>query len=103
MSFDRERRGSADRTAGPSADTGRSVGKQTLTMAMSASSQLGEAAPVQRAADGAAPDAVSMQAAASHGISSGGGPLPHLGTIQRLFGRHDVGQVSAHVGGPAAE
>jgi hypothetical protein len=30
-------------------------------------------------------------------------PLPHVDRIQRLFGRHSVGDIQAHVGGPAAE
>jgi outer membrane protein OmpA-like peptidoglycan-associated protein len=44
-----------------------------------------------------------VHSAAEHGVQGGGGTLPHLGTIQHLFGRHDVSGVSAHVGGPAAE
>ncbi len=45
---------------------------------------------------------VSMHAAAEHGISGGGGALPHHEAIQRSFGKHDVSGVGAHVGGPAA-
>jgi hypothetical protein len=62
--------------------------------------------PVQLAADPAGtlrPDAEATQALAQAGVSSTGGALPHLESIQRSFGRHDVGQVKAHVGGPAAE
>ncbi len=45
----------------------------------------------------------SVQQAAAHGLSGASGSLPHLGAIQQSFGRHDVGNVQAHVGGPAAE
>ncbi len=58
---------------------------------------------VQRAADGAGPDAETVHRAAAHGVSGAGGSLPFLDTIQRSFGHHDVGHVSAHVGGAAAE
>jgi hypothetical protein len=75
------------------------VGKRTLTMGLSQE-------PVQLAADHAGtvrPDAEATQAIAQQGVSSTGGALPHLDLIQRSFGRHDVGHVKAHVGGPAAE
>ncbi len=45
----------------------------------------------------------AVQRAAAHGVSGAGGSLPHLGAIQRAFGRHDVSGVQAHVGGKAAE
>jgi hypothetical protein len=80
------------------------VGKQTLV------EQIADApaapAPVQRklAADpdaaNLAPDRVREIAAA--GTRGPGGALPHLGTIQRLFGRHDVTGVRAHVDDAAA-
>lgn len=41
--------------------------------------------------------------AAAHGLSGSGGTFPHLAAIQRSFGRHDVSNVQAHVGGVAAE
>jgi hypothetical protein len=44
-----------------------------------------------------------VQAVANRGIAGPAGALPHLDTIQRLFGRHDVSGVKAHVGGEAAE
>jgi hypothetical protein len=40
---------------------------------------------------------------AAHGVRGGGEPLPHLDTIQRAFGHHDVSGVRSHVGGPAAD
>ncbi len=60
--------------------------------------------PVQLARDGhSGLDDAEVQAAATHGLSAGGGPLPHLDAIQRSFGEHDVSGVTAHVGGPAKE
>ena len=47
-------------------------------------------------------EAAAIQHTAAQGVAGAGGPLPHTGTIQRLFGRHDVSAVEAHVGGPAA-
>ncbi|HEY0478457.1 MAG TPA: DUF4157 domain-containing protein [Kofleriaceae bacterium] len=40
--------------------------------------------------------------AAAQGTSGAAGPLPHLGEIQRSFGRHDVSGVQAHTDGAAA-
>jgi hypothetical protein len=48
-------------------------------------------------------DAPGVQAAAEHGLSGGGGPMPHGDAIQRSFGRHDVSHVQAHTGGAAEE
>ncbi len=48
-------------------------------------------------------DAAGVHAAAAHGLKGSGGSLPHLGSIHQSFGRHDVGSVSAHVGGQAGE
>ncbi|WP_428263059.1 eCIS core domain-containing protein [Haliangium sp.] len=50
-----------------------------------------------------AEDGDQVRRAASAGVSSGGGALPHLSAIQASFGAHDVGSVQAHVGGAAAE
>jgi Domain of unknown function (DUF4157) len=38
---------------------------------------------------------------AESGIAGAGGPLPHLETIQRSFGEHDLGGVQAHTGAAA--
>jgi hypothetical protein len=60
-------------------------------------------APVQLPAGvvaGAEP--AHIHAAAQRGIAGGFGPLPHLGHIQPLFGRHDVSRVKAHVGDEAS-
>ncbi len=55
------------------------------------------------AAGGDELDGADALATAAHGVSGAGGAPPHLDTIQRSFGRHDVSGVSAHVGGQAAE
>jgi hypothetical protein len=65
-----------------------------------------EQVEVQRSA-GSAPipadaEASAVQHTAAQSVAGAGGPLPHATTIQRLFGRHDVSGVEAHVGGPAA-
>ena len=58
--------------------------------------------PLQlRAATGGADAAAApgaAQAVADEGMSGGASALPHQDAIQRSFGRHDVGQVRAHVG-----
>jgi hypothetical protein len=114
MSFHQRKRSSAsDAITTPTTGT---VGASTATQRHAAN--VGD---VQRASDHAAMDAAwvgpiqlsrdahsglddrGIQAAAAHGISGAGGPLPHLDAIQRSFGEHDVSGVSAHVGGAAAE
>ncbi len=47
-------------------------------------------------------DGPSVHAVAADGISGPSRSLPHMGAIQKAFGKHDVGHVQAHVGGPAA-
>lgn len=91
MSFERKVQGAgsgsrAEHAAGPS------VGKRTLTEQL-----------VQRREEAGAAAAGDVHAAAAHGTSGAPTTLPHLDQIQRLFGRHDVSHVQAHVGGPAAE
>jgi hypothetical protein len=45
-----------------------------------------------------------VQETAARGVSADSGePLPFMDAIQRSFGRHDIGSVSAHVGGAAAD
>src|SRR5947207_2288115 len=60
-------------------------------------------AQVQLDGTGGGLSSAAVHRAAAHGLSGSGGTLPHLGAIQRAFGRHDVSGVSAHVGGRAAE
>jgi hypothetical protein len=97
MSFGRSSKG--DGPAGPSdlkrTSASPSPGKVTLT------SQLAET-PVQRTANEAA-TSDGVHAAAAHGISGAATAMPYAGSIQRAFGRHEIGHVQAHVGGPAAE
>jgi hypothetical protein len=51
---------------------------------------------------GGGDDTAGVQHAAAQGVSGAGGALPHLDSIQRAFGRHDVSGIQAHVGGEAA-
>lgn len=44
----------------------------------------------------------SVQQAAASGTRGTGGALPHLAAIRKSFGRHDVSNVQAYVGGAAA-
>jgi hypothetical protein len=84
----------------PAQNTASAVGKQTLTMALPDAAPE-RSAPVQRLATAASPGAAAVHAAAQSGLAGPSAPLPHLDRIQRLFGRHDVSHVQAHVGGPA--
>ena len=47
-------------------------------------------------------DSEQVREAASHGTSGAAGALPHLGEIQRSFGRHDVSGVRSHTDEAAA-
>ncbi len=58
-----------------------------------------EWAPVQ----GKGQPSGDVHAAAAHGIESGGGALPHLGSVQQAFGKHDVSNVQAHTGEAASQ
>lgn len=61
-------------------------------------------AQVQLLAPGAASaGAADVHEAARSGVQGSGQQLPHLDTIQRAFGHHDVSGIKAHVGGSAAE
>lgn len=53
--------------------------------------------PVQARGE-ASGDAQGVHEAAAQGTRGGGGTLPHLATIQRAFGAHDVSGVKAHTG-----
>jgi hypothetical protein len=44
----------------------------------------------------------AVQRIAAQGVASAGSSLPHGTTIERLFGRHDVSSIEAHVGADAA-
>ena len=56
--------------------------------------------PVQMK-DGASTEGV--HAAAEAGTQGAGGSLPHLDTIQKSFGSHDVSSIQAYTGGAATE
>jgi len=45
--------------------------------------------------------AASLHATAAEGVRGGGSAMPYAQTIQARFGRHDVSDVRAHVGGEA--
>ena len=47
-------------------------------------------------------DDAGVHQAAAQGTSGAGSSLPHLDTIQKSFGKHDVTGVQAHTDGPAA-
>lgn len=101
--MDRDRRrgeGRESQRAGAAAPP-RTPGKATL------SEQL---PPVQCSASPEGPAAASGGNAAENdvprlaraGVSGSASELPHLGSILRAFGRHDVSRIEAHVGGSAA-
>lgn len=60
---------------------------------------------VQKAAAGigAGHDAAAAGPTALAGFRGPSEQLPHFDRIQQLFGRHSVGDIRAHVGGPAAD
>jgi hypothetical protein len=58
--------------------------------------------PVQQYGDGMQSSDETHQLAAE-GISGPATALPHLEQIQRSFAQHDVSEVKAHIGGPAAQ
>jgi len=63
--------------------------------------QSGQATVQLRAAQRPSPSATSIQNTAASGVTGASVPLPHLGAIQKSFGRHDVTKVKAYMGGPA--
>jgi hypothetical protein len=76
-------------------------GKQTLTMSLPLMGAA-PATPVQMKAEGTAAPTEEAHKIAADGVSGAGQPLQYASTIQRLFGRHDISDVKAHVGGPVA-
>ena len=78
-----------------------SPGKRTLVEQEFAAIQRRGGAPAPGAPGGPAGDA-GVQAAAAHGTATPSSTLPHIDTIQRSFGRHDVSGVQAHTGPAAA-
>ncbi len=58
-----------------------------------------EHAKIQRRAQiSATTDPAAVHAAAAEGVATPSSPLPHLDTIQRAFGGHDVSGLQAHTG-----
>jgi len=49
------------------------------------------------------PTPLDAQRHAADGVNGAGSALPHGDAIQASFGHHDISDVKAHVGGPAAE
>lgn len=97
--MDRSRRGAGQRPDDVSAvQRLPAPGRVTLTEALPVS----PIAPIQRHAEGGAEDASTVHAAAARGVGTPAAQMPHLGTIQRAFGRHDVSGIQAHVGQDAA-
>jgi hypothetical protein len=93
MGFDHRSRGHDGKGKAESRAAG-TPGKRTLS----------EGLAVQRKVD--APEAStgpaeSIHQAAQTGVSGPGSPLPYADRIQSLFGRHNISQVEAHVGGEA--
>ncbi len=64
----------------------------------------GQARDIRRALQGrGAIGADDAHRIAGQGVSGSGGALPHGEAIQAAFGRHDISNVQAHVGGRAAD
>lgn len=61
----------------------------------------GSAAEIMQQALGNRMTATWTQSAAAWGTRGPGAPLPHLPTLQRAFGRHDLSRVRAHTDGAA--
>ena len=87
--FRRPSKGGAASTASQHATT---PGKRALTHSLPQ--------PVQ--AKGDASGGADTVARAARGVEGSGGSLPFRDTIQKAFGRHDVGDVRAHTGHEAA-
>lgn len=100
-------------TAGPKSNV---PGKRTLAEGLPATAgsieamldSLGGAgnigAAVQRRSIGGPPPGAALaKKVAGDGLAGASSSLPHLETIQRAFGRHDVSGVRAQVGGPAQQ
>jgi hypothetical protein len=108
MTSARERSGgTSGGDAGIQHRDGEAVGKHTLVQHLESGHRGGGVGKqsmvelVQRKLAGAvAGDAAesppAVAEAAAHGVSGAGGPLPHADRIQRLFGRHDVSDITAH-------
>ncbi|HUQ01566.1 MAG TPA: DUF4157 domain-containing protein [Kofleriaceae bacterium] len=117
--IDRKQSSTPSTPGGARAPVQRSAGKRSMTDgfggAAAAASATGawtdvpmgalqlSAVPTAPPASGAAHDDPFALHLAAQGVAGGGGALPHRDVIQASFGRHDVGGISAHVGGSAAQ
>jgi hypothetical protein len=102
--LDRREGGNARVGGGSAGGAAGMPGKRTLTEGLQQRTTRDLAvATVQLAGGehGPTQDSGAVQQAAAQGIAGAGGALPHGDTIQRLFGRHDVSGIEAHIGGPA--
>jgi hypothetical protein len=79
-----------------------SPGKRALTDGVVQRAAPAGAGAGPRAGVGGNP-AGAVHAAAAHGISGGSTALPYASQIQRLFGRHDIGNIQAHTDASAKE
>jgi hypothetical protein len=93
-----DRAGSSDRAALQRQAAGAIPGKSTLVDAYAARGLV----PVQAKGD-AAGDTAAVHEAAERGTQGAPTALPYADRISPLFGRHDVSQVQAFIGGPARE
>ncbi len=94
----RERRPGQEYDDERGAGTATAAGKRTLTAALQH-----RAAPTPTSPTAAPASSASEAADDPFWFATGGdSALPHLDTVQRSFGRHDVTGVQAHVGGDAA-
>lgn len=89
-------------------------GEHGQTPASTAVANPGKKSPVQQRYGGTTSPGAVVQAhggaatgdvheAAAHGVSGSGQTVAHMPAIQKSFGKHDVSNVQAHVGGKAAE
>jgi hypothetical protein len=95
-------RASTGQGGGQSGPAARSAGPGKHSLVESLVQQKAEAPSSGGVAQGSTAGAPNVHDAAAQGISGSAGPLPHGETIQRLFGRHDVGNIQAHTDASAA-
>jgi hypothetical protein len=98
MTYRSRRDGSSQPVHAPAVQRLPAPGQMTLTQML----PVIPARPIQRHADHKAEDAQAVHDAAARGVATPAASLPHLDTIQRAFGRHDVSGIHAHAGPDAA-
>lgn len=88
-------------------DRPRSPGKSSLedvqlrSVAPGKRPRTSQTGPVQAKGDVERSEHIHDQAA--EGVAGSGSPIPHFEAIQGSFGHHDIGSISAHVGGSAGQ